>query len=316
MGASSTVGSFPSSLDTPAWKATLNHIAAFLIAVIYIASGSTKVLIPFIWARMMENLHIPASISLPFTVGLGTVELFAGIMILIPRFRRWGGIIGSLLLVAFIGYIGWNYNALVGQDCSCFPWLKRAVNIWFFPEDAAMLGLSTLAALWAKPSHSKRGAAVLFGACVVFAAISFGAALTHQSGTPAPDTILVKGQPYSLQNGRVFIFFFDPECSHCTAAAKAMATYKWKSDVRVVGVPTKVPMWAKPLLADPEARLELFDGFKGVTSPDLVKLKAVFPFGDPSYAVALENGRSIGIVSHYEENDEPRPTLKKLGFIE
>jgi uncharacterized membrane protein YphA (DoxX/SURF4 family) len=315
MGASSTVGPFPSSLDTPAWKATLNHIAAFLTALLFIAAGGLKILLPFEVQRMMENLHVYSSVSLPFTLALGTVELFTGIMLLIPRFRRWGGIIASLLLISFMGYIGLNYNALVGQDCSCIPWLKRAVNIWFFPEDAAMLIVSSVAALWAKPSYSKRGAAVILGACAVFAAISFGAALTHQSGTKAPDTILVKGQPYSLQNGRVFIFFFDPECSHCVAAAKAMATYTWKSDVRVVGVPTKVPKWAEPLLKDPEARLELFDGFKGVTTPDLAKLKAVFP-GDTPYAVALENGRSIGMVTHYEENDEPRPTLKKLGFIE
>ncbi len=307
MGASSTVGSFPSTIDTPAWKTTVNHLAAFLIAVIYIGSGSTKVLIPFTWSRMMENLHIWQSISLPFTIGLGTVELFAGLMLLVPRFRRWGGILGSLLLVSFIAYIGWNYNALVGQDCSCFPWLKRAVNPWFFPEDAAMLGLAVLAGMWAKPSYSKRGAAVLFGACAVFAAIAFGAALTHQSGTPAPDSITVNGQPYSLRSGKIFVFFFDPECSHCNAAAKTMGTYKWNADVKVVGVPTRQQQWGEAFMKD--------NNFKGVTSNDAKKLRDVFP-GDTPYGVALENGRSIGMVLHYEENDEPRPTLKKLGFVE
>jgi hypothetical protein len=257
---------------------------------------------------MMENLHLPYQISLPFTVGLGTVELFAGLMVLVPRFRRWGGSIATLLLLSFTIYIGINYNALVGQDCSCFPWLKRAVNIWFFPEDGAMIVFSLLATVWAKPSYSKRGAGVLLGACAVFAAVSFGAAMTHQTGTKAPDSVMVNNQPFSLQHGRIFVFFFDPECSHCNAAAKTMGTYKWKSDVQVVGVPTRVPQWAEAFMKD--------NNFKGVTTLDLAKLKSVFTFGDPPFGVALEGGRELGPVSHYEEGDEPRTTLKKLGFVE
>ena len=176
MGAGSSVGSFPSAFEIPAWKTIVNHIAAFLTAVVFVAAGATKIILPYEVARMMENLHVWYQVSLPFTIGLGAVEMFAGLMVLVPRFRRWGGSIATLLLLSFMVYIGINYNALVGQDCSCFPWLKRAVNIWFFPEDAALVLLALLATIWAKPSHSKRGAAVLLGACAVFAAVSFGAA--------------------------------------------------------------------------------------------------------------------------------------------
>jgi len=308
MGAGSSVSSFPSSFEIPAWKTIVNHIAAFLTAVLFVGSGATKIIMPFEWSRMMENMHVVYQISLPFTVALGTVEMFAGLMVLIPRFRRWGGTIVSLLLVSFIIYIGINYKALVGQDCSCFPWLKRAINPWFFPEDGVMLLFSVLATVWAKPSYSKRGASVLFGACAVFAAVSFGAAITHQSGTKAPDSVMVNNQPFSLQHGRVFVFFFDPECSHCNAAAKTMGTYKWKSDVQVVGVPTRVPQWAEAFMKD--------NNFKGVTTLDVAKLKAVFTFGDPPFGVALESGRELGPVSHFEEGDEPRTTLKKFGFVE
>ena len=308
MGASSSVSPFPSSFEIPAWKSIVNHIGAFFTAVLFMAAGATKIIMPYEVSRMMENLHLPYQISLPFTIGLGTVELFAGIMVLVPRFRRWGGAIATLLLLSFMIYIGINYNALVGQDCSCFPWLKRAVNVWFFPEDGAMIVFSLLATVWSKPSYSKRAAGVLFGACAVFAAISFGAAMTHQTGTKAPDSVMVNNQPFSLQHGRIFVFFFDPECSHCNAAAKTMGTYKWKSDVQVVGVPTRVPQWAEAFMKD--------NNFKGVTTLDLAKLKSVFTFGDPPFGVALEGGRELGPVSHYEEGDEPRTTLKKLGFVE
>jgi hypothetical protein len=76
----------------------------------------------------------------------------------------------------------------------------------------------------------------------------------------------------------------------------------------VVGVPTRVPQWAEAFMKD--------NNFKGVTTLDLEKLKTVFPFGDAPYGVALENGRELGPVSHYEEGDEPRVTLKQFGFVE
>ncbi len=308
MGAGSSVSSFPSSFEIPAWKTILNHIAAFLTAVLFIGSGATKILLPYQWSQMMENMHVWYKISLPFTIGLGTVELAAGLMVLIPRFRRWGGIIVTFLLACFIVYIAINYKALVGQDCSCFPWLKRAINPWFFPEDGVMMLGSIISAVWAKPSHSIRGAAVLVAACAVFAGITFGAALTHQNGTKAPESVIVNNQPFALDHGRIFVFFFDPECSHCNAAAKTMGTYQWKSDVQVVGVPTRVPQWAEAFMKD--------NNFKGVITKDFEKLKAVFPFGNPPYGVILERGRQTGVVSHYEEDDEPRTTLKKAGFVD
>jgi hypothetical protein len=58
------------------------------------------------------------------------------------------------------------------------------------------------------------------------------------------------------------------------------------------------------------------NNFKGVTTLELEKLKSVFTFGDPPFGVALESGRELGPVSHYEEGDEPRTTLKKFGFVE
>lgn len=311
MGAGSSVSSFPSSFEIPAWKTIANHVAAFLTALLFVAAGATKIILPYEVTQMMENLKVWHAVSLPFTIGLGTVELFAGLMVLIPRFRRWGGTITTFLLLSFMAYIGYHYKELVGQDCSCFPWLKRAVNVWFFPEDGAMVLLSLLATIWAKPAHSVRGAAVLFGACAVFAGVSFGAALTHQSGTKAPDSVTVNGQPYSLQQGRIFVFFFDPECSHCNDAAKTMGTYKWKDDVKIVGIPTRVPQWAEAFMKD--------NNFKGVTAPspqDFQKLKAIFTYVNTPFGVALENGREIGAVATYESGDEPRTTLRKYGFVE
>src|SRR5271165_4101603 len=105
MGAGSSVGSFPSSFEIPAWKTIVNHFSALLIGVLFMASRATKIIMPFEWSRMMEHLHVWYQISLPFTIGLGTVEMFAGLLVLIPRFRKWGGTIITFLLLSFIAYI-------------------------------------------------------------------------------------------------------------------------------------------------------------------------------------------------------------------
>ena len=75
----------------------------------------------------------------------------------VRRFRRLlPAALITLLLVVFMGYVGIRYNALVGRDCSCFPWLKRAVNAAFFFEDGAMLAASVAAGLFSRKPGSLR----------------------------------------------------------------------------------------------------------------------------------------------------------------
>jgi uncharacterized membrane protein YphA (DoxX/SURF4 family) len=291
----------------PSWKSVVNHIAALAVAVLFVTAGVWKSIDPFAWSRMVEQLLVPPNFSIPLTLGLAVGETFAGVMILVPRFRRWGAWLASLLLIAFMIYIGINYHALIGRDCSCFPWVKRAVGPMFFVEDAGMLLAAVLAGWWARPSVSLRSAAVVLGAVAVFAGASYGAAVTRQTGTKAPDSIIVDGKPYSLDHGRIFVFFYDPNCSHCDAAARGMAKLRWKSDVIRIGIPTTMPQFAAAFVRE--------TGMSMLTSLDLEKMKAVFPFGDPPYGVVLENGREKGPVSHYEDA-EPAETLRKFGLIE
>src|SRR5215475_1879366 len=131
MDASSTVD-LPQPIEMPPWKGILNHLAALAVAVLFVTAGVWKAMDPFTWSRMAEQLLVPPAYSIPLTLTLAVCETFAGALIIVPRFRRWGAWLASLLLVAFMIYIGINYNALVGRDCSCFPWVKRAVGPMFF----------------------------------------------------------------------------------------------------------------------------------------------------------------------------------------
>ena len=243
-------------------------------------------------------------------------EVFGGVLILMPRFRRWGAALTGLMLVGFMTYIGIHYYQLIGKDCSCFPWVKRTVGPGFFEGDAAFLLAALLAGLWAKPVRGPmrigRAAAVGLAAAVLFMGAGYGYALSQQTGAKAPESVLVDGKPVSLQHGRFFIFFFDPECSHCNDAGRHMGTYHWKSDVTILGVPTRMPQFGQPFMTD--------NHLKALVSTDLQKLKAAFPMpGDPPYGVEIENGRQVGVVQHYDDEDtgkEPAATLRQLGLID
>lgn len=301
------LGSAARTFELPAWKTILSHLAALALAILFISAGTWKIIEPLRWRTMVEQLLVPYTLSLPLTLALGISETFSGVAVLVPRFRRWGAWLAGFLLVVFMVYIGIHYNQLLGKDCSCFPWVKRTIGPGFFIGDAIMLAAAVIAGIWARPSESLRSAIVILGAVAVFSAVSFGVTQARLTGAKAPDQIVADGQPYSLQHGKVFIYFYNPVCMHCDAAARKMAKFNW-GDTRVVAVPTEFPQYAAQFLHD--------TGLKAVTSLDLQKLKQAFPFKtDPPYGVAIENGHEKGAVAQYDDT-EPAASLKKLGFIE
>ncbi|SRR5579883_231714 len=293
-------------LELPGWKTAINWTAAVVLAIVFLVSGLYKITDPQGWAVRLTQLRFPESLSLAGALGVGITETLAGVLVLVPRFRRWGAILTGLLLVAFMIYMGMNYAALKGADCSCFPIVKRVVGPMFFVGDAALLLVAVGAGVWSKPASGIRSALVILGAVAVFAGVSYGVAAARETGTKAPDTITVNGKPYSLQHGKILLFFFDPECMHCLAAGKRMATFNW-GDTAIVAIPIQQPQFAAAYLEDTK--------LKALVSNDLQQLKAVFPFVSVPAGVALENGREKMPLTKFE-GDEPAATLKQLGFIQ
>jgi hypothetical protein len=162
-----------------------------------------------------------------------------------------------------------------------------------------------VAGVWARRAQSMRTAATILGAIALFAAGSYGVAAMRQTGTKAPDAVTVNGQPYSLQEGKILIFYFDPECLHCLDAAKRMSKLNW-GDTRIVAVPINVPQFAQGFLDDTH--------LKAAISNDLPQLKKIFPFVSAPAGVALMDGREKMALTQFEE-PEPVDTLKKIGFI-
>jgi len=273
---------------------------------VFFAAGVWKLTDPFTWAQVLGQFRVPSQLDMPLTLLVGVGDTLAAVLLIVPKFRRWGGILASLLLIGYMGYFAINYSALAGKECSCFPLVKRTVGPGFFIGDVVMLVLSIAAAVWARRFSGVRGALAALGAVVVFAGISYGINAKEHSGIQAPTPIMVDGKPYSLDQGHLFLFFYDPSCPFCEAAARRMAKYQWKDTV-VIGVPTENPQWAASFLHD--------TGLKALTSTDAEKLKRVFKFINVPYGVALDGGREKAVVQTFDTS-EPARTLRPLGYVQ
>lgn len=288
------------------WRLWAGTVCAFLLAALFLVAGIWKLSDPISTQARMVQALVPPALALLTALAAGIVETWAGVMLVVPRWRKWGAWLCGLMLVVFMVYFAVFYNRLAGADCSCFPWLKRVVGPGFFISDALMLALAVAAAVWSSKSECWKQALLALGAIVVSAGVLYGVSLTQQKGVRAPDEILVDSKPLSLQSGRVFIYFFDPECMHCFSAAKRMGELKWK-DVRVVAVPTVNPHWALGFLRD--------TGLRAGVSFDQKKLREAFKFTDPPYGVAIERGHQVMAFTFFDEK-EPVDGLKGLGWVD
>jgi uncharacterized membrane protein YphA (DoxX/SURF4 family) len=294
-------------VQTTGWKRTAGTICAILLGIIFLVSGGWKLLSPLKAGELLEQARVPAGLGVLGAAALGVLEVLAAFLLFVPRFRRWGGLLGSALMIFFICWIGYYYSALVGRECSCFPLIKRTVGPGFFISDGVMLLLGLVALAWSPRVRGWKIPLVAFMALVMAAGVSVFANASTQKGKHVPVPVIVNGKPDNLAVGKVFLFFYDPSCMHCDAAARFMSTLNW-GDTRVVAIPTVNPQWAASFLHDTK--------LKALTSLELKQLKDTFPFIDPPFGVALEDGYAKQTFGQAQFNEPlPAPDLKKLGFV-
>lgn len=288
------------------WKRTAGAVAAVLLGILFLVSGGWKVLSPFQSGELLEQMQVHPGLGVLGAASLGTIELLAAFLLFTPRFRRWGGLLGCGLLVFFMLWIGYYYRVLVGQDCSCFPIIKRAIGPAFFAEDGVMLLLGIMATAWSSARASLRVPAIAFASLAMLAGISFGVNAAERQHVQVP-AVVVDGKPNTLAQGKVFLFFYDPVCMHCDAASRFMSKLNW-GDTKIVGIPTSDPQWAGSFLHD--------TGLKASTSLDTAKLRKVFTFTDPPFGVALVDGQIKQTFTALQFTPPaPAADLKKIGFV-
>ena len=289
------------------WHKTVAAICAILLGIIFLVSGGWKVLDPFKAGELLEQAKVPAGWGRIGASTLGALEVFAAYMLFVPRWRRIGGLLGSALIVFFLGWIGFYYSALVGKECSCFPLIKRTIGPGFFISDGVMLLFGLAALAWGAKLVSTQFPVRALAVIAVLAGASFGFNTWKHVNVEVPTPVMVDGKSQDLSQGKILIFFYDPSCMHCDAAAKYMSKLKW-DDTRIVAIPTVNPQWAGSFLHD--------TGLKAETSLELEKMKKAFPFVDPPYGVALVDGQVRATFTQADFNEPlPKPDLLKLGFV-
>jgi len=292
------------------WQNTVGWTAAILMAALWLVAGLWKLSDISNFQVKLNQLLVPSGLTLPATLAVAAGELFSGILLLRPAWRRLGGLFSTLLLLVFMVYVGVNYEPLRGADCSCFPWIERAVGPLFFWSDGAMVVLSLLAA-WFAPKMSAFGQ--LKGLVIGIAVLSIGALgwdkLGPQPGGEVPAMITVAGEEYDLRSGRKLLYFFNPTCLHCLDVGIALSKYEFQGDF--IGIPTQDPDFIDGFLAD----AGLTEKVK--ISTDLGLLKETFPFDDVPYAAAVEDGIIQHRFSMIElEEPEMGEKLRELKLIE
>src|SRR5690349_3748040 len=105
------------STDIAGWKRTASLVAAVLLGIVLLVSGGWKVLSPLRTGELLEQAKVAAGWGPIGAASLGTLELLAAFLLFIPRYRKLGGFLGSALLLFFIGWVGYYYPSLAGQEC-------------------------------------------------------------------------------------------------------------------------------------------------------------------------------------------------------
>ena len=299
----------PASTETlPGWKNAIGWTCAIVMAIVWLVAGIWKLSDIAGWQIKLSQMLVPTSFTLIGTMAVSAGEVLAGVLLLRPAWRRLGGLMSTLLLLVFMAYMAINYTALKGADCTCFPWLERAVGPAFFWSDAAMVAVSLLAAWFApRVAEIRRAGTALVGVALLSSAALGYHWFGPQPGSDVPETITVAEQQYNLRQGRVFVYFFNPSCMHCLDAGILLSEHKWKGDF--VALATEEQNFAEGFLKD----AGLADIAK--LSPDLEILRETFPFDLPPYAAVIENGKVLERIGIFEE-PALGETLRGHGLIE
>src|SRR6185295_4140250 len=88
-------------LELHSWKTAVNWLAAISVSLIFLVAGIWKVTDPTGAAVRLAQAKVPESLSLAAAILLGIAETVAGVLVLVPRFRKWGAWLGGFLLLAF-----------------------------------------------------------------------------------------------------------------------------------------------------------------------------------------------------------------------
>jgi uncharacterized membrane protein YphA (DoxX/SURF4 family) len=226
----------------------IGRIATIALGVVFILAGTLKVADPWSFLGSLPAYGIPSALRLPITLGMPTIEVVLGVMLLVGWRTRIAALASAAVLAAFAGVIAYGYGMGTLQECGCFgPMLKRTPPE-ALAQDGAFIVLAVLGMMWApatKLDMTRFRVGTLATVAVISVAMIGG---TLYSDTASLDERIASAEPIlgsdvptldslNLRNRDVFLYLFHPDCPHCVRNGPAMARIAQDPDLpEIIGI--------------------------------------------------------------------------------
>jgi cobalt-zinc-cadmium efflux system protein len=112
---------------------------------VFVWASWGKILDPMAFTQAIANYQIvPPALGNPAGLILPWVELVCGICLILNRWTRGSALITALLLVVFMGALGYNIHRGIDIGCGCFTLDEKAPgNMWLYlARDGAFLAVA------------------------------------------------------------------------------------------------------------------------------------------------------------------------------
>lgn len=135
------------------------------LGAVFVASAIPKLVDPPAFAHMIYNYRLlPGTLVNALALVMPWIELLVGILLVLGAWRREAALVAALLLVVFLGAIGWNLLRGHAIDCGCFdvrsagktPEQLLADMKWVMLRDVGLLLLAGQVLLATSPRFSAR----------------------------------------------------------------------------------------------------------------------------------------------------------------
>jgi uncharacterized membrane protein YphA (DoxX/SURF4 family) len=105
-------------------------LARLVLALIFVVAGLAKLADLAGSRQALRDFGVPARLADPFGLLLPLAELAVAVALLLPATAWWGALGALLLLLLFVGGIGYNLARGRTPDCHCFGQLHSAPAGW------------------------------------------------------------------------------------------------------------------------------------------------------------------------------------------
>jgi putative oxidoreductase len=135
------------------------------VGAVFVAAAIPKIADPPAFAHMIYNYRlVPGALVNGLALLMPWLELLVGLFLILGVWRREAALLAALLLVVFMGAIGWNLARGHAVDCGCFdvrsagktPEQLLTEMKWVLLRDVGLLLLAGQVLLATSPRFSAR----------------------------------------------------------------------------------------------------------------------------------------------------------------